>query len=77
MSSVRTQVAAIRGLSWTEVPAEGEDQATMPGWLLGVAASVVPGAVTMLLGRSVLEAVTVVALTALVVAASALLLPSR
>jgi hypothetical protein len=32
---------------------------------------------TVLLGRSVLEAVTVVALTALVVAASAFLLPSR
>ena len=77
MSSVRTQVAANRGLSWAEDSATDEDPASTPGWLLGVAASVVPGAVTMLLGRSALEAVTVVALTALVVAASALLLPSR
>lgn len=75
MSSVRTQVAANREVSWVEDAAE--DPASASGWLLGVAASVVPGALTMLLGRSVVEAVTVVALTALVVAASALLLPSR
>ena len=78
MSSARTRVVAgSREFAWSEGSREGEDQVSSPGWVLGVAASMVPGAVTMLLGRSVLEAVTVVGLTALVVAASAFLLPSR
>ena len=42
MSSVRTQVAANRGLSWAADSAPGEDPAAPPGGLLGVAASVVP-----------------------------------
>ncbi|MFC9516055.1 hypothetical protein ACFTSD_10050 [Nocardiaceae bacterium NPDC056970] len=78
MSSARTRVVVgSREFAWSEGSREGEDQVSSSGWVLGVAASMVPGAVTMLLGRSVLEAITVVALTALVVAASALLLPSR
>lgn len=77
MNSARTQVAGNRESAWAEMSAEGGDPVSSSGWLLGAAASMVPGAVTVLLGRSVLEAVTVVALTALVVAASVFLLPSR
>ncbi|PTR31250.1 hypothetical protein C8K36_101277 [Rhodococcus sp. OK519] len=77
MNSARTRVAGDGEVSWGEGSAGHEDPAYLPGWMLGVAASMVPGAVTVMLGRSALEAVTVVALTALVVAASVFLLPSR